>query len=373
MKNKINSLTFFLVLSIFLAGSCLYDVWALDSDDEEQTSTPSQNPTACADLSAKDTVLWEENRDDMEMALHYADIKKLSNDSYLKRFHWKNMTDLEEISSLENAQLITVDAPPALKVVKDLPSLRLLSLGWCSLPSLSHLLKLEELYLGITTDDLRAISAQGTEEKSLPLESLSNLPKLHTVHIKGHTSPFLLPFQGNTLDLPKLRNVHLYNCMAIETLSADQPETAEALQHISVLSTYHCNCLHHIQGLGALEMLRMQKIADTPPLHLESLEKLRVLYWVDPTLQNFDTDENGAWAHEATGAPFDRKHYVQDTVLPSLDIKGNLPSLKHIILSRNAQSSQTMYVRRDDLPASLLQNVHPDFGMHNVHGNPLKA
>ncbi|MEH0002795.1 MAG: hypothetical protein V6Z78_04420 [Holosporaceae bacterium] len=371
MKNKINSLTFFLVFSVFLAGSCLTDVWAFDSDDEEETS---HAPTASAHLSAKDTVLWEKHRDDMEMALLYADMKKLSNDSYLKRFHWNNMTDLTEISHLENAQSITVNAPPALKSVKDLPSLRLLSLGWCPLPGLSHLLKLEELRLGITTDEiLREACAQETEAHNLPLEDLSNLPKLHTMHVKGHTSPFLLPFQGDTLDLPKLREVHLYHCMAIETLSPDQPETAEVLNRISVLSVHHCNHLRHIQGLSALEMLRVQKISNTPPLHLEGLETLRVLYWVDPTLQQFDTDKNGAWVHEATGTPFDRKHYVQDTVLPSLDIKGNLPSLKHIILSRNAQSSQTMYVRRADLPASLLQNVRPDFGMHNVHSHPLKA
>lgn len=99
----------------------------------------------------------------------------------------------------------------------------------------------------------------------------------------------------------------------------------------------------------------------------------RQLYWVDPTLQNFDADKDGAWVHEATGACFDRKHYVQETVLPSLDIKGNLPSWQHIILSCNAHSSQKMYVRRDDLPAPLLQNLHPNFGLHNVHGHPLKA
>ncbi|MGB1230224.1 MAG: hypothetical protein ACPG7U_03560 [Holosporaceae bacterium] len=369
MKNKTNYLTFYLALSVFLAWICLPDVWALDSDDEEETSH-----TASAHLSAKDTVLWEEHRDDMEMALLYADMKKLSNDPYLKRFHWNNMTDLTEISHLENAQSITVNAPPALKSVKDLPSLRLLSLGWCPLSGLSHLLKLEELRLGITTDEvLREACAQETEAHSLPLADLSSLPTLHTVHAQGHTNHFLLPFQGDTLDLPKLREVHLYNCMAIETLSAGQPETAEVLKRISVLSVHHCNRLRHIQGLSALEMLRVQKISNTPPLHLEGLEKLRVLYWVDPTLQNFDTDKNGAWVHEATGAASDRKHYVQDTVLPSLDIKGNLPSLKHIILSRNAQSSQTMYVRRADLPASLLQNVHPDFGMHNTDGHPLKA
>ena len=111
MKNKINSLTLSLMLSVFLAGICLTDVWAINSDDEEQTSTPSQTPTACADLSAKDTVLWEENRGDMEMTLRYADMQKLSNDSCLKRFRWQNMTDSDSSSRIQQTKKPLRESP----------------------------------------------------------------------------------------------------------------------------------------------------------------------------------------------------------------------------------------------------------------------